>query len=75
VNPLPNDDADDVILNACKELIDDAKEACVDLVFKEICLEIFARADLVLTTDNFIKLREYAAQKINEGKKKPKPNP
>lgn len=54
------------IFQACKELIDDAKNGCADLVFKEICLEILARARKVLTERQFMKLATYAAQKMNE---------
>ena len=54
------------IYQACKELIDDAKMGCADLVFKEICLEILARAQHVLTERQFKKLATYAAQKMSE---------
>ncbi|HUW48292.1 MAG TPA: hypothetical protein VMW36_06085 [Patescibacteria group bacterium] len=54
------------IFQACKELIDDAKNGCADLVFKEICLEILSRARKVLTERQFMKLATYAAQKMNE---------
>jgi hypothetical protein len=56
----------DVLLNACKELIDDAKMSCADLVFKEICLEILARAKNVLTNTEFETLKEYATERIQE---------
>jgi hypothetical protein len=51
---------------ACKELIDDAKNGCADLVFKDICLEILARAKQVLTEAQFKELSYYAAEKIKE---------
>ena len=54
----------DVLLNACKELIDDAKMSCVDLVFKEISLEILARAKNVLTNTEYEALKEYASECI-----------
>lgn len=54
------------IFQACKELIDDAKMGCADLVFKEICLEILARARQVLTEKQFRKLAAYAAEKMRE---------
>jgi len=54
------------ILQACKELIDDAKVNCVDIVFKEICLEILARARHVLTEKQFKSLVDYAAEKMRE---------
>ncbi len=56
----------DVLLMTCKELIDDAKEGCTDLVFKDICLEILARARQVLNDAKFKELSFYAAQKIKE---------
>jgi hypothetical protein len=55
-----------VLLNACKELIDDAKMSCADLVFKEICLEILARAKNVLINTEFETLKEYATERIQE---------
>jgi hypothetical protein len=54
------------ILQACKELIDDAKIGCVDLVFKEICLEILSRARNVLTERQFKQLVVYANLKMRE---------
>ncbi|MGB9741522.1 MAG: hypothetical protein ACP5IM_05930 [Candidatus Bathyarchaeia archaeon] len=54
------------ILQACKELIDDAKNGCADLVFKEICLEILSRARNVLTEKQFKKLVAYATVKMKE---------
>jgi len=54
------------LFTACKELIDDAKQGCVDLVFKEICLEILARARNILPEHQFKELSTYAAEKIEE---------
>jgi hypothetical protein len=54
------------ILQACKELIDDAKMGCVDLVFKEVCLEILSRARNVLTQHQFKQLAAYASLKMKE---------
>ncbi|MCS7096660.1 MAG: hypothetical protein N3F10_05950 [Candidatus Bathyarchaeota archaeon] len=54
------------ILQACKELIDDAKACCADLVFKEMCLEILSKARLVLTETQFSELVEYATKRIKE---------
>ncbi|MEM0313302.1 MAG: hypothetical protein QW056_03510 [Candidatus Bathyarchaeia archaeon] len=54
------------ILQVCKELIDDAKACCADLVFKEMCLEILSKARLVLTENQFSELVEYAAERIKE---------
>lgn len=54
------------ILHACKELIDDAKMACADLVFKETCLEILSRAKHVLTPRQFKQLVAYTAVRMHE---------
>ncbi|MEM3672717.1 MAG: hypothetical protein QW468_00610 [Candidatus Bathyarchaeia archaeon] len=54
------------ILQACKELIDDAKIGCADLVFKEICLEILSRAKNILNERQFRQLVSYAAEKMRE---------
>jgi len=56
----------DTLLTACKELIDDAKLGCADLVFKEICLEILARAKHILSEDQFRQLSNYAAERMEE---------
>ena len=56
----------EVILMACKQLIDDAKMGCADLVFKEICLEILSRARNVLTEEQFRELADYAAERMKE---------
>jgi hypothetical protein len=54
------------ILQACKELIDDAKMRCTDLVFKEICLDILSRARNILTEKQFKVLAAYAAERMRE---------
>jgi len=54
------------ILQSCKELIDDAKTSCADLVFKEICLETLSRAHNVLTERQFKQLVAYASEKMQE---------
>jgi hypothetical protein len=54
------------ILEACKELVDDAKKGCADLVFKEICLEILSRANHVLAPKQFEQLVEYASFRMKE---------
>lgn len=54
------------ILQACKELIDDAKMGCADLVFKEVCLEILSRARHVLTQRQFKRLVAYATERMKE---------
>ena len=56
----------EVLLMSCKELIDDAKDGCANLVFKDICLEILARAKQVLTDAQFRELSYYAAERIKE---------
>jgi hypothetical protein len=56
----------ETIFAACKDLIDDAKMGCADLVFKEICLEILSRARAVLTEEQFAELTQYAAEKMKE---------
>jgi len=57
---------DGQILQACKELIDDAKMSCADLVFKEVCLEILSRASQVLSARQFKQLSEYACERMRE---------
>jgi len=57
---------DEILFMACRELIDDAKLGCTDLVFKEICLEILARAKNILTDAQFRELTQYAAEKMKE---------
>ena len=54
----------EVLLLACKELLDDAKLGCADLVFKDICLEILAKAKQILTPEHFEELSFYAAERI-----------
>jgi hypothetical protein len=54
------------ILQACKELVDDAKQGCADLVFKEVCLEILSRASHVLTERQFRQLVAYTSEKMKE---------
>ena len=55
-----------VLLCASKELVDDAKTKCADLVFKEICLEILARARQILDDEDFKKLVEHASERMKE---------
>jgi len=54
------------ILQACKELIDDAKMSCADLVFKEMCLEILSKARQILTQGQFKQLVAYASERMEE---------
>ncbi|MDH4292209.1 MAG: hypothetical protein OEV56_06345 [Dehalococcoidia bacterium] len=56
----------EVLLLACKELLDDAKLGCADLVFKDVCLEILAKAKQVLTHEQFEELSFYAAEIMKE---------
>ena len=57
---------DGVILATCKELIDDAKVGCTDMVFKDVCIEILAKAKLVLTERQFEEFSNYVAEKLKE---------
>lgn len=54
------------ILNSCKELITDAKISCVDLVYKDICLDILAKARLVLNTEDFEELIEFVTENLKD---------
>jgi hypothetical protein len=54
------------IVKACKELIEDAKLGCADLVFKDICLEVLSRARSILSDMQFNQLVVYAAEKMKE---------
>jgi len=56
----------EVVFLVCKELIDDAKLGCADLVFKDVYLEILAKARLVLDNDEFEELKSFAAERIKE---------
>ncbi|MCW3985941.1 MAG: hypothetical protein NWE91_05990 [Candidatus Bathyarchaeota archaeon] len=55
-----------VLFDASKDLIDDAKAGCADLVFKEVCLEILARAKNVLDDGEFKALLKYASERMQE---------
>jgi len=57
---------DGVILATCKELIDDAKVGCTDMVFKDVCVELLAKAKLVLTERQFEEFSDYVAEKLKE---------
>jgi len=54
------------ILKACKELIDDAKVGCANLVFNETCLEILSKARNILSDKQFKQLVVYATDKMKE---------
>jgi len=56
----------EVVLLACKDLIDDAKLGCADMVFKDVCLEILAKARLVLTNEQFEELTFFVAERMKE---------
>jgi len=56
----------EVVLLACKELIDDAKLGCADMVFKDVCLEILAKARLVLSNEQFEDLTFFVAERMKE---------
>lgn len=58
--------SNNVILLTCKELIDDAKLGCADMVFKDVCLEILAKAKLVLDERQFEELSSYATERLKE---------
>ena len=56
----------EVVLSACKDLIDDAKLGCADMVFKDVCLEILAKARLVLSNEDFEELTGFVAERIKD---------
>ena len=56
----------EVVLLACKDLIDDAKIGCADMVFKDMCLEILAKAKLVLSNEQFEELTFFVAERMKE---------
>ncbi len=56
----------EVVLSACKDLIDDAKIGCVDMVFKDVCLDILAKARLVLDNEEFENLTVFVAERMKE---------
>jgi len=51
---------------ACKELIEDTKDGCADLVFKDVCLDVLARARLDLTNEEFEELNFFVAEQLKE---------
>ena len=55
-----------VLFTTCKELIDDAKLGCIDMVFKDLCIEILAKAKLVLSNEQFEELSLYVAERLKE---------
>lgn len=63
---MTKDLKNNVLLLTCKELIDDAKLGCTEMVFKDVCLEILAKAKLVLDERQFEELSSYAAERLKE---------
>lgn len=59
-------DNNHVILLTCKELIDDAKLDCAEMVFKDVCLEILAKAKIVLDEEQFEELSSYVVERLKE---------
>jgi len=56
------------ILFACKDLITDAKIGCADLVFKDMCLDILAKARLALNAEQFEELSVFVSENLKEEK-------
>jgi hypothetical protein len=56
----------ELVLKACKELIDDAKLGSSDLVFKEVCLDVLSRSRHVLSDEQFEQLLLYAEERLKE---------
>ncbi|MCJ7714381.1 hypothetical protein MUO66_07995 [Candidatus Bathyarchaeota archaeon] len=52
------------ILNACKELIEDARKSCADLVFKEFSLNILSNAYNILNDTEFNQLVLFTSEFI-----------
>jgi dsDNA-binding SOS-regulon protein len=56
----------EVVLSACKDLVEDAKLGCADMVFKDVCLEILAKARLVLSNEEFEELTFFVAERMKD---------
>lgn len=56
----------EVILSACKDLVEDAKISCAEMVFNDVCLEILAKARLVLDNEEFEDLIVFVAARMKE---------
>jgi len=56
------------IVLACKDLIADAKIGCADLVFKDVCLDILAKARLTLNAEQFEELTVFVTENLKEEK-------
>ena len=59
------------ILSVCKELIDDAKRSCVNIVFKDTCIELLAKAHQILSDVEFRELASYASEKMSDAPEAP----
>jgi hypothetical protein len=57
---------EELIFQACKDLVDDAKLGCADLVFKDICLDVLARASRILSDTRFKDLVAYTTEQMHE---------
>jgi hypothetical protein len=51
---------------ASKELIDDAKLGCIDLIFKDIYMELLTKVQLVPSNGRFEELTFLAAERMKE---------
>ena len=56
------------IFLACKDLIADAKIGCADLVFKDVCLDVLAKARLALNAEQFEELTAFVTENLKEEK-------
>ena len=56
----------EVVLSACKDLVEDAKIGCAEMVFKDVCLEILSKARLVLSNEDFEELTGFVAERIKD---------
>jgi len=52
------------ILKACKELIEDAKKSCADLVFKEFSINVLSNAYNILNDTEFNQLVVFTSELI-----------
>ena len=56
----------ELLLKACKELIDEAKLGSPELVFKDACISVLSRARNVLSERQFRQLVAYAEERMKE---------
>ena len=54
------------ILLVCKDLIKDAKISCVDLVYKDTCLDILSKARLILNNEDFQELIAFVNENLGD---------